>query len=148
MLFRSLLAEKLELPENDVRKIIAKSEATDNNIQVGSYDDRRTTAQKYIIATFFSNFGVSVAYDVMHKKLKIYTKLESNFRKIYDKIINTILLYGSNSDIINIVHSLDVMTQDELHILDDAYFKKDDFDYLEDERELELFLQDQIENLK
>lgn len=143
-----LLAEKLELPENDVRKIIAKSEATDNNIQVGSYDDRRTTAQKYIIATFFSNFGVSVAYDVMHKKLKIYTKLESNFRKIYDKIINTILLYGSNSDIINIVHSLDVMTQDELHILDDAYFKKDDFDYLEDERELELFLQDQIENLK
>lgn len=143
-----LLADKLELPENDIRKIIAKSESTDTDIKVGSYDDRRTTAQKYIIATFFSNFGVSIAYNVMHNKLKIYNRLELKFKKIYDKIINVILLYGSNSDIINIIHSLDIMTQDELHILDDAYFKKDDFDYLEDEKELELFLQDQIENLK
>ena len=143
-----LLASKLELPENDIRKIIARSEATDNDIKVGKYDDRRTTAQKYIIATFFSNFGVATAYKVMHKDLKVYTKLDGRFKKIYEKIINVILLYGSNSDIINAIHSLDVMTQDELGLLDDAYFKKDDFDYLENEEELKEFLLDQVSNLK
>lgn len=147
-----LLANKLEIPENDIRKIIARSEATDNNIQVGKYDDRRTTAQKYIIATFFSNFGVSTAYKVMQKDLKMQTKLDNTFKKIYDKIINVILLYGTNSDIINAIHSLDVMTQEELALLDDAYFKKDDFDYLLDEDDkiqaLKEFLLDQINNLK
>lgn len=147
-----LLASKLELPENDIRKIIARSEATDNDIKVGKYDDRRTTAQKYIIATFFSNFGVATAYKVMHKDLKVYTKLDGRFKKIYDKIINVILLYGSNSDIINAIHSLDIMTQEELSLLDDAYFKKDDFDYLLDEDDntqaLKEFLLDQINNLK
>lgn len=143
-----LLAEKLELPENDVRKIIARSEATDSDINVGDYDDRRTTAQKYILATFFSQFGVQTAYEVMHNKLKIYNRLDLKFRKIYNKIIDVILLYGASADIINAIHSLDVMTQEELSILDDAYFKKDEFDYLEDVDELSLFLQDQIENLK
>lgn len=143
-----LLSEKLELPENDVRKIIARSEATDNEVSVGNYDDRRTTAQKYILATFFSQFGVQTAYEVMHNKLKIYNRLDLKFRKIYNKIIDVILLYGAKSDIINAIHSLDIMTQEELSILDDAYFKKDEFDYLEDAEELSLFLQDQIENLK
>ena len=143
-----LLSEKLELPENDVRKIIARSEATDNEVSVGNYDDRRTTAQKYILATFFSQFGVQTAYEVMHNKLKIYNRLDLKFRQIYNKIIDVILLYGAKSDIINAIHSLDIMTQEELSILDDAYFKKDEFDYLEDAEELSLFLQDQIENLK
>ena len=143
-----LLAEKLELPENDVRKIIARSESTDNDIKIGNYDDRRTTSQKYILATFFSEFGVQTAYEVMHNKLKIYNRLDNKFRKIYNKIIDVILLYGANADIINAVHSLDIMTQEELSILDDAYFKRDEFNYLENEEELSLFLKDQIENLR
>ena len=143
-----LLAEKLELPENDVRKVIAKAEATEGSITVGEYDDRRTTSQKYILATFFSHFGIATAYKVMHKDLKVYTKLDKKFKKIYDKIINIILLYGTDADIINAVHTLEVMTNDELHTLDDAYFKKDDFDYLSDEEELSLFLQDQVSNLR
>lgn len=143
-----LLANKLELPENDVRKVISRYEVTDNGIRVGEYDDRRTTAQKYILASFFSHFGISSAYEVAHKKLKIYNKLENKFRKIYEKIINIILSYGAKSDIMNIVHTTEIMTNEELAILDDSYFKKDDYEYLSDEEELNAFLQDQIGNLK
>ena len=70
------------------------------------------------------------------------------FKKIYEKIINILLLYGSNCDIINNIHSLDIMKQEELSIIDDAYFKKDDFDYLDDENELKAFILDQLDNLK
>ena len=40
------------------------------------------------------------------------------------------------------------MKQEELSIIDDAYFKKDDFDYLDDENELKAFILDQLDNLK
>lgn len=143
-----LLAEKLELPENDVRKVVARAEASEGSITVGDYDNRRTTAQKYILATFFSHFGIQTAYEVMNNKLKIYTKLEGKFRKIYEKLVNIILLYGVNADIINIAHSSDILTNEELTILDDAYFKNEDLDYLTDTFELEEFLKDQIQNLK
>lgn len=143
-----LLAEKLELPENDVRKVVARAEASEGSIAVGDYDNRRTTAQKYILATFFSHFGIQTAYEVMNNKLKIYTKLEVKFRKIYEKLVNIILLYGVNADIINIAHSSDILTNEELTILDDAYFKNEDLDYLTDTFELEEFLKDQIQNLK
>lgn len=143
-----LLAEKLELPENDVRKVVARAEASEGSITVGDYDNRRTTAQKYILATFFSHFGIQTAYEVMNNKLKIYTKLEVKFRKIYEKLVNIILLYGVNADIINIAHSSDILTNEELTILDDAYFKNEDLDYLTDTFELEEFLKDQIQNLK
>lgn len=143
-----LLAEKLELPENDVRKVVARAEASEGSITVGDYDNRRTTSQKYILATFFSHFGIQTAYEVMNNKLKIYTKLEGKFRKIYEKLVNIILLYGVNADIINIAHSSDILTNEELTILDDAYFKNEDLDYLTDTFELEEFLKDQIQNLK
>lgn len=143
-----LLAEKLELPENDVRKIIAKAEYTDSGINVGEYDNRRITSQKYILAAFFSQFGIATAYKILNDKLKVYTKLDSQFRKIYDKIINVILLYGNNVDLINTIHTLEVMNADELKILDDAYFKKDEFVYLDDEDSLKEFIVDQIENLR
>lgn len=143
-----LLAEKLELPENDVRKVVARAEASEGSITVGDYDNRRTTSQKYILATFFSHFGIQTAYEVMNNKLKIYTKLEVKFRKIYEKLVNIILLYGVNADIINIAHSSDILTNEELTILDDAYFKNEDLDYLTDTFELEEFLKDQIQNLK
>ena len=84
----------------------------------------------------------------MNNKLKIYTKLEVKFRKIYEKLVNIILLYGVNTDIINIAHSSDILTNEELTILDDAYFKNEDLDYLTDTFELEEFLKDQIQNLK
>ena len=84
----------------------------------------------------------------MNNKLKIYTKLEGKFRKIYEKLVNIILLYGVNADIINIAHSSDILTNEELTILDDAYFKNEDLDYLTDTFELEEFLKDQIQNLK
>lgn len=148
-----LLAEKLELPENDVRKVIAKSEYTDNDIKVGKYDDRRVTSQKYILASFFSDFETSKVYSLLNDKMKVYTKLDTKFRKIYEKIINIILLYGSNCDLINSIHSLDIMNQEELNIIDDAYFKKDDFSYLEADKdgnlsELRAFIADQLDNLK
>lgn len=143
-----MLAEKLELPENDVRKVVARAEASEGSITVGDYDNRRTTSQKYILATFFSHFGIQTAYEVMNNKLKIYTKLEGKFRKIYEKLVNIILLYGVNADIINIAHSSDILTNEELTILDDAYFKNEDLDYLTDTFELEEFLKDQIQNLK
>lgn len=143
-----LLAEKLELPENDVRKVVARAEASEGSITVGDYDNRRTTSQKYILATFFSHFGIQTAYEIMNNKLKIYTKLEVKFRKIYEKLVNIILLYGVNADIINIAHSSDILTNEELTILDDAYFKNEDLDYLTDTFELEEFLKDQIQNLK
>lgn len=143
-----LLAEKLELPENDVRKVVARAEVSEGSITVGDYDNRRTTSQKYILATFFSHFGIQTAYEVMNNKLKIYTKLEGKFRKIYEKLVNIILLYGVNADIINIAHSSDILTNEELTILDDAYFKNEDLDYLTDTFELEEFLKDQIQNLK
>lgn len=143
-----LLAEKLELPENDVRKVIAKSEYTDNDIKVGKYDDRRVTSQKYILASFFSDFETSKVYSLLNDKMKVYTKLDTKFRKIYEKIINIILLYGSNCDLINNIHSLDVMNQEELNIIDDAYFKKDDFSYLDDMEEFKAFIADQLDNLK
>lgn len=142
-----LLAQKLELPEIDVRKIITRAELTEDNIKVGEYDDRVTTAQKYILSTFFSRFGVKTVYEI-NNKLKTQNKLEPKFKKIYEKIINIILLYGSDSDIINIIHSIDIMTNEELKIIDDAYFKYDEIDTLDDEEELELFLTDQLENLK
>lgn len=143
-----LLASKLELPENDVRKVIARAEMSEENIIVGNYDDRRTTAQKYIIATFFSHFGIAKSYEIMNNKMKIYNRLDNKFRKIYDKIVNIILLYGAKADIMNIVHSTEMMSIEEINILDDAYFKNDDFDYLSDEEELTDFLKDQISNLR
>lgn len=143
-----LLAEKLELPENDVRKVIARAEATENNITIGNYDDRRTTSQKYILATFFSHFGISTAYEILNNKFKVQNKLDNKFKKIYCKIVDIILLYGKNFDIINAIHTEDIMNREELQILDDAYFKKEDFDYLEDEEELKEFIKDQLENLK
>ena len=142
-----LLAEKLELPENDVRKVISKYELTDGNIKVGEYDDRRITSEKYILASFFSCFGADVAYSI-NQKLKTRNKLDNKFAKIYDKIEQIILLYGAKSDIINIIHSTDTATDEELKIIDDAYFKNDEFQYLSDSEELEAFLIDQINNLK
>lgn len=148
-----LLAEKLELPENDVRKIIAKSEST-NSIKVGDYDDRRVTSQKYILATFFSNFDTFKVYSLLQEDLKVYTKMDKKFVKIYEKIISVILMYGSNCDIINHLHSLDIMSQEELQIIDDSYFKREDFDYLSDGEEeqnleaLKEFIIDQLDNLK
>ena len=143
-----LLAEKLELPENDIRKIIAKAENTDTDIAIGQYDDRRITSQKYILASFFSYFDTSKVCKLLNDELKVANKLDLKFKKIYEKIINILLLYGSNCDIINNIHSLDIMKQEELSIIDDAYFKKDDFDYLDDENELKAFILDQLDNLK
>lgn len=62
-----LLANKLELPENDVRKVIARAEATEQNISVGQYDDRRITAQKYILSAFF----LTLEYQKHTKYVKI-----------------------------------------------------------------------------
>lgn len=144
-----LLAEKLELPENDVRKVIARAEQTDDHISVGNYDSRRITAQKYIIASFFSHFGVKTAYNVLHTKLKVVRKLDNFFARIYKKLIDVILSSGADADLMNIIHTTEVMTSEELNCLDDCYFKHDDYDYLEDdESELEEFILDQIENLK
>ena len=99
-----LLAEKLELPENDIRKIIAKAENTDTDIAIGQYDDRRITSQKYILASFFSYFDTSKVCKLLNDELKVANKLDLKFKKIYEKIINILLLYGSNCDIINNIH--------------------------------------------
>ena len=142
-----LLSNKLELPENDVRKIIARAEQTDSVINIEGDNDRRVTAQKYIIASFFSYFGVQTVYKTV-KELHAENKLNNQFKKIFSKIVDIILLNGSNSDLINIIHTAETMNADELKIVDNAYFRRDEFDYLQDEHELKLFIQDQLENLR
>src|SRR5574344_164695 len=146
-----LLAKKLELPENDIRRIISRADVQDRLVEVPydeNIDNRVHVSQSYIIATFFANnFTISEIYEQM-KELKVKNKLKKQFSKIFDKICDTVLTYGNKCDIINILHTENLLNKDELLILDEAFFRHDDLDYLEDKYELGEFLKDQLENLR
>lgn len=146
-----LLAEKLELPENDIRRIISKAEVQENIVNVPydeNIDNRPHVSQSYIIATFFANnFTISQIYEAM-SNLKIKNKLKGEFKRIFDKICDTILTFGNKCDIINIIHTQNILNKSELLVLDEAFFRHDDLDYLEDEYELSEFLKDQLNNLR
>jgi len=146
-----LLAKKLELPENDIRRIISRADVQDRLVEVPydeNIDNRVHVSQSYIIATFFANnFTISEIYEQI-KELKIKNKLKSQFKKIFEKICDTVLTYGNKCDIVNILHTEDILNKDELLILDEAFFRHDDLDYLEDKYELSEFLKDQLENLR
>jgi len=145
-----LLSNKLELPENDIRRVISRAEVEDNLI-ASPYnvdkDNRVYVSQLYILASFFSHFEMSDVYEVM-QKLKVQNKLENRFKKIFGKITDCLLTNGNIHDIINVLHSSEVMTSDELKIVDESFMKYDEFVYLEDKYELEEFLKDQLENLR
>jgi DNA primase len=146
-----LLAKKLELPENDIRRIISRADAQDRLVEVPydeKIDNRVHVSQSYIIATFFANnFTISEIYEQM-KELKVKNKLKKEFKKIFEKICDTVLTYGNKCDIINILHTENILNKDELLILDEAFFRHDDLDYLEDKYELNEFLKDQLDNLR
>ena len=146
-----LLAKKLELPENDIRRIISRADVQDRLVEVPydeTTDNRVHVSQSYIIATFFANnFTISEIYEQM-KELKIKNKLKKQFSKIFEKICDTVLTYGNKCDIINILHTENILNKDELLILDEAFFRHDDLDYLEDKYELNEFLKDQLDNLR
>lgn len=146
-----LLAKKLELPENDIRRIISRADVQDRLVEVPydeNIDNRVHVSQSYIIATFFANnFTISEIYEQM-KELKIKNKLKSEFKKIFEKICDTVLTYGNKCDIVNILHTENILNKDELLILDEAFFRHDDLDYLEDKYELNEFLKDQLDNLR
>lgn len=146
-----LLAKKLELPENDIRRIISRADVQDRLVEVPydeNTDNRVHVSQSYIIATFFANnFTISEIYEQM-KELKIKNKLKSQFKKIFEKICDTVLTYGNKCDIVNILHTENILNKDELLILDEAFFRHDDLDYLEDKYELSEFLKDQLNNLR
>lgn len=146
-----LLAKKLELPENDIRRIISRADAQDRLVEVPydeKIDNRVHVSQSYIIATFFANnFTISEIYEQM-KELKVKNKLKKEFSKIFEKICDTVLTYGNKCDIINILHTENILNKDELLILDEAFFRHDDLDYLEDKYELSEFLKDQLDNLR
>lgn len=146
-----LLAKKLELPENDIRRIISRADAQDRLVEVPydeKIDNRVHVSQSYIIATFFANnFTISEIYEQM-KELKIKNKLKKEFKKIFEKICDTVLTFGNKCDIINILHTENILNKDELLILDEAFFRHDDLDYLDDKYELNEFLKDQLDNLR
>lgn len=146
-----LLAKKLELPENDIRRIISRADVQDRLVEVPydeNIDNRVHVSQSYIIATFFANnFTISEIYEQM-KELKVKNKLKKEFKKIFEKICDTVLTYGNKCDIINILHTENILNKDELLILDEAFFRHDDLDYLDDKYELNEFLKDQLDNLR
>lgn len=146
-----LLAKKLELPENDIRRIISRADVQDRLVEVPydeKIDNRVHVSQSYIIATFFANnFTISEIYEQM-KELKVKNKLKKEFKKIFEKICDTVLTFGNKCDIINILHTENILNKDELLILDEAFFRHDDLDYLDDKYELNEFLKDQLDNLR
>lgn len=141
----SMLADKLELPEIDVRRICEKT--TQTHIEVGEIGSRKDKAQQTIIASLFSKFGYSVVYSLI-KELKIQNKLDNLYKKIYNKIENILLMQGTNCDLINILHTSNLFEEDEKKIIDQAYFMSEQFDNLDDEDELKECLKDQLNNLR
>ena len=123
-----LLSSKLDLPELDIRHILSKGMAEDNYVQE-NYDEPRIACQKYIIASFFSKFGYLDTYKIL-KQFKVETVLDIEFLNIYKTIIKTVLTKGSDGDIINILQ-YSGLESDEKNILNDCYFKRDEFDYLD-----------------
>jgi len=149
-----LLSIKLDLPELDIRHILSKGMAEDTYAQE-DYDEPRISCQKYIIASFFSKFGYLDTYKVL-KQFKVETILDKEFLNIYNSIIKTVLTKGSDSDIINLLQ-YSGLDSDERNILNDCYFKRDDFDYLDykvDDKnndnlyELRKFIEAQVGDLK
>ena len=146
-----LLSNKLEIPENDIRRVICRAEVEDSLVSK-SYDENKDNriyvSQLYILASFFANnFEIPVIYDCL-KYLKVKNKLQNKFKKIFEKICDVLLTNGNNCDIINILYSSNVLNEDELGILVESFAKHDDLDYLEDRDELVAFLRDQLENLR
>lgn len=140
-----MLADKLELPEVDVKRICEKT--TQSHIEVGEIGSRKDKAQQTIIASLFSKFGYSIAYNLI-KELKIPNKLNNSYRKIFDKIENVLLMNGTNCDLINILHTCDLFEEGEKRTIDQAYFLSEQFDNLDDEDELKECLEDQVRNLR
>lgn len=143
------IANVLELPVGDIYTIINREE--EKNIIVGKYDDRITLSQKMIIASLFSKFsntrGDFAETLCLIQRLGIEEYLDENFKKIYEIIINLYLQNTNNCDIINTISSEDI-DKELLDIIVDCYFKNDEFEGLDDYKELELFLLDMLENLK
>ena len=77
---------------------------------------------------------------ILEDKMFYYQEWLNNYYKVIQK--------ESYPDIINTNEDSYILTNEELTILDDAYFKNEDLDYLTDTFELEEFLKDQIQNLK
>ena len=140
-----MLADKLELPEVDVKRIGEKT--TQSQIEVGEIGSRKDKAQQTIIASLFSKFGYSIAYNLI-KELKIPNKLNNSYRKIFNKIENILLMNGTNCDLINILHTCDLFEEGEKRTIDQAYFLSEQFDNLDDEDELKECLEDQVRNLR
>ena len=140
-----MLADKLELPEVDVKRICEKT--TQSHIEVGEIGSRKDKAQQTIIASLFSKFGYSIAYNLI-KELKIPNKLNNSYRKIFNKIENILLMNGTNCDLINILHTCDLFEEGEKRTIDQAYFLSEQFDNLDDEDELKECLEDQVRNLR
>lgn len=123
-----LLSAKLDLPELDIRHILSKGMVEDSYAQE-DYDEPRIACQKYIIASFFSKFGYLDTYKIL-KQLKAENVLDKEFLNIYNTIIKTVLTKSSEGDIINILQ-YSGLDSDERNILNDCYFKRDEFDYLD-----------------
>ena len=145
------MANKLEIPETDIRHIISRAEVEDSYTST-AYDEKKDNrvyvSQLYILATFFANnFTTPDIYTCLND-LKVKNKLSNTFKKIFEKICDCILTKGSNCDIMNMLYSSNVLNEDELEILTEAYYKYDDLDYLEDKDELISFLKNQLDNLK
>lgn len=143
------IANTLELPVNDIYNIINREE--EKSVVVGKYDDRITLSQKMIIASLFSKFsrtreGLAETHWLI-QKLGIEEYLDDKFKIIYEKIIDIYLQNTYNCDIINSISSEDI-EKELLDIIVDCYFKNDEFEGLDDYKELELFLLDMLENLK
>jgi len=151
----SLIHKKLEYPEGDIYSILTRANSLDKISNIGKYDDAILSSKKYIISSLFSKFGYYNSYKVL-EELNITNILDKEFLNIYNKIKDIVLQNGKSCDIINLLHSSN-LTSEELSIVDDCFFKSDELDYLDetydndnldDLFELREFLKDQIKNLE
>lgn len=143
------IANVLELPVNDIYNIVNRED--EKSIIVGEYDDRVTLSQKMILASLFSKFsktteGLAETHCLI-QKLGIEEYLDDKILECYNIIIDIYLQNTYNCDIINSISSEDI-EKELLDIIVDCYFKNDEFEGLDDYKQLELFLLDMLENLK
>lgn len=143
-----LVANKLDLPENDIYRIIKTKEKQEElkEIVVKTVKGSRIdTAQKMIIAILFCTFDKNKIINLMENN-KIENYLNIYYINIYLQIKKKILLNYNNSDIMIEIHN--EFNEDKTRdLINDIYFKSKELNDLSFER-LEEFLKDQIYCLK
>lgn len=149
------LAVKLEMPESDIINILSRHNKYNEYEMTEQYDKPEIACQKIIIASLFSKFGYYNAYKILND-LMVDNVLDDTFKKIYYTIKDIVLTNGAECDIINIIHCMDLSSEEKL-IVDDCFFKSEDLNYLDFEHipdnedklyELKELLKDKIGDLK